>query len=571
LRAHAAAHVSEYGFPNRNPRYHGGALSIPTATDMAAFEAASGASQTSGTSSTNVQEIGVDEPDLIKTGNNRVVSVTDGVLRVQDAATGEVTGTLDLTIYDGYQSAQLLVSGDKALVILATAPAYSGSYLPYAAAALSGAAPPHATALFLTLSGTPKVTGAVRISGSYLDARMVGSSVRLVATSQPQITLRSAGTTTAQRLASNKLTIKQAPLSAWLPTFTVTDGTNSQQKSVPCTDVSHPTDYTGDSVVTVYTLDAAKPAADPLPISVAADGDTVYATATSLYVASNPNAVCCPTQAKIQSTELHRFDLTTPGKPTYLGSGKVPGAPLNQYSLSDYKGHLRVATSNGTASTMSVLDDETLKVVGQVGSIGKGEQLYAVRFAGPLAYLVTYHQTDPLAVIDLHNPAAPKVTGSLQVPGYSTYLHDAGDGRVVGVGAATASATNGFGDLQVSLFDVRNTAAPKRTGQVAVTNTLGVTQLDPHAFLYWQPTGLVAVPVQSWTGTESGKVLVVKVAGSTLTKVGEIANPKGTAHDDGLGIRRTLVVHGTLWTISGSGVRISNADTLTQQQWVAFS
>ena len=219
---------------------------------------------------------------------------------------------------------------------------------------------------------------------------------------------------------------------------------------------------------------------------------------------------------------------------------------------------------------MYVLSAATLKAVGQVGGLGRGEQIYGVRFLGPLAYLVTFRQTDPLYVLDLRDPKAPTVVGTLQLTGYSDYLHDAGDGRLLGVGQE-ASRSGTVAGLQVSLFDVRKPAAPTRTGHVVLPDAPGEASLDPHAFLYWPPTGLVVVPVQSWAPTQSGKVLVLKVAGSSLRKVGLLANPRSSsAVDDGLGIQRSLIVDGVLWTVSGSGVQVSNPVTLARQDWIPF-
>jgi uncharacterized secreted protein with C-terminal beta-propeller domain len=329
---------------------------------------------------------------------------------------------------------------------------------------------------------------------------------------------------------------------------------------VPCSQVSHPKDYTAASMLTVYTVDPRAPGKDPVPISVAADGDTVYATSTDLYVASNPNWWwCCAAQWK-GSTEIHRFDISGVGAPAYLGSGKVPGRLLSQYSLSEYAGHLRVATQNVRSSGVYVLDANTLAPTGHVDGLGRGEHLYAVRFVGPLAYVVTFRQTDPLFVVDLRDAARPKLAGEVKLNGFSSYLHDAGNGRLIGVGQETDSSGRITG-LQVSLFDVRDPQHPTRTGQVVLKNTWGGQVLDPHGFLYWQPTGLVALPVTGQATTTD--VLVARVSGSTVEQQGVLANPAGS-------IARSLIVDGRLWTLSEGGIRVSDELTLVRQSWIAF-
>ncbi|MBA1914680.1 beta-propeller domain-containing protein, partial [Escherichia coli] len=77
--------------------------------------------------------------------------------------------------------------------------------------------------------------------------------------------------------------------------------------------------YTAASMLTIYTLDLTDLAADADPVTVAADGDTVYASATSLYLASNPQWYCCGRSSVKQDTQIHRFDITGSKRPTYLG------------------------------------------------------------------------------------------------------------------------------------------------------------------------------------------------------------------------------------------------------------
>jgi uncharacterized secreted protein with C-terminal beta-propeller domain len=622
LRAHTAAHVGPYGLPGQQQAFtYDQALPAgPAMPSSAAANSAETGSAPVDHSTTNVQEPGVDEPDIVKTDGNRVVTVTNGVLRVTDTASHTVTGSLDLTMYANWQSAQLLVAGDRALVALDSANGYgySSSYAPIPTAGGRFGAPDagpsggpigvsgssSSTYLLVDLSGQPTVLGTFRPTGGYVDARMTGSTVRLVVTSSPNISLPNdpgPGLTDAQRTARNRAAVQKSRLDAWLPSYEVTAGGTTTRQTVPCERVSHPVDYTGAAMLTIYTIDLAKGLGDTQPLSLAADGDTVYATPGSLYVASNPNWMpCyggCPARAaQSQQTEIHRFDITRDGRPTYLGSGSVPGRLLSQYSLSDYDGHLRIATmsdqpmsdqpmsdqpmsgqpmsgqpSGSTAAAVYVLDAATLKVTGQVGGLGKGEQIYAVRFLGPLGYLVTFRQTDPLFVIDLSDPSAPRAVGELTITGYSDYLHPVGDGRLVGVGQE-ANAQGRVAGMQVSLFDVRNPAAPRRLAHVVRTDAPGEQRLDPHAFLYWPSSGLLVVPIQSWQAAESGKVLVLKVRGDGLDTVGTISNPatRGTGYP-GQGIERSFVIADRIWTLSDAGLRVSDQTSLARQAWIPFS
>src|SRR4029453_8083877 len=134
------------------------------------------------------------------------------------------------------------------------------------------------------------------------------------------------------------------------------------------------------------------------------------------------------------ATEIHKFDVSGSGKPRYVASGAVDGRLLNQYSLSEYDGYLRVATTldsrSGPASPGGAAQSESrvtvltqrgdgLQYVGSVGGLGEGEQIYAVRFIGTVGYVVTFRQVDPLYTLDLSNPRSPSVVGELKIPGYS--------------------------------------------------------------------------------------------------------------------------------------------------------
>lgn len=574
LRDHAAANVTAYGLPGvlgyQNFRYD-----LNSAGAMAADPAprAAGGAASSQTSTTNVQEAGVDEPDMVKTetlgnGRTRLVSLVGGTLRVIDAGSRQLTGSLDLSMYAGWQNATLLLAGDHALVLLGGGTDVRGGIYSLPAPVPGGVVGGRSSFLFVDLAGQPKVTGSLRASGYEVDARLVGSTVRLVVRSTPTLSFPS-GNGGNQSKAANQRIVRQAPLSTWLPQYTITDGADVSNHTVPCDQVSRPAAYSGASMITVYSLNLLDTSADPQPISVAADGDTVYATADSLYIASNPSWYCC--QATAQRTELHRFDISGTGQPRYLGSGSVPGRLLNQYSLSDYAGSLRVATTSGDSSAVYLLRSDTLAQTGQLTGLGRNELIYAVRFLGPMGYLVTFRQTDPLYVLDLHNPHEPKLAGELNLTGYSNYLHDAGDSRLIGVGQQ-AGTDGRVAGMQVSLFDVATPTKPELLDRVVRSDAPGEQSFDPHAFLYWQPTGLVVAPVQSWSATESGKVLVLRVDGSRLRTVGLLANPVAPgAVDDGQGIQRSMLVQGMLWTMSSSGVLVSSPTSLARAGWIPFN
>jgi uncharacterized secreted protein with C-terminal beta-propeller domain len=475
-----------------------------------------------------------------------VVSVSDGVLRVIDTSSQHVTGTLDLTSYVGADDAQLLMSGNRVLVILGSpTPSYFGPGLLYPRFWQPGTM--NTTYLLVSLgSGAPQIVSTLHPKGSYVDARMIDGTVRLVVDNQPRIAFPflSGKHTAAQRRAAERRTIARTPLDAWQPSYSVTTGGTTTTNRVPCSDVLHPRTYTGASLLTVYTVDLAHGFADVSPVTLAANGATVYASTTSLYIANR----------EYRQTHIHRFDISAPGRPTYLGSGTVPGELLDSYSLSAY-----------------VLDADALTETGHVGGLGRGEDVHAVRFLGPLAYLVTFKQVDPFYVLDLSDPAHPRQAAELKVSGYSDYLHPVGDGRLLGVGEDVAGSR--VDGLQVSLYDVNDLAHPNRIANVVRDHTPGESKIDPHAFLYWPATGTAVVPIDSWDSAQSGAVLVVHVDANGLRTVGLIRNPRVVTVDDGYdaGIERSMYIDGSIWTMSNSGLKVSDGTTLQRQAWIPFS
>lgn len=658
LRDRTAANAGPYGL---GPEVSIQSMDAPAmARDAQALKAApesgSGAPEHS---TTNVQEAGVDEPDLVKTDGKRIVTVTRGTLRVVDAESRKVTARLELAEDQGYAPADLLVSGDRALVVFAHGGfvALSGAAGGTAGGATGGTAgdaakrafPVEAHYILVDLSGAPKVLGSLTPKGSHVDARMIGSTVRLVVRSRPQFTFPRPrpGLTPSELIKLNQDVVRKAPIDTWLPSYEVTDAAGARRTAtVKCESVAHPEDYTGTSLLSVHTIDLAAGVSGVEPIAVAADGDTVYGTATSLYVASNPRwwfppmpidpvplprpverdpaqpstlpeptgsgvaPDVAPTPAEpllprastpsaaasfpeppAEETEIHRFDIGGAGAPRYIASGAVAGRLLNQYSLSEHDGHLRVATTINqetpsgppSSSSVYVLKSDTLAKVGEVTGLGKDERIYAVRFIGPVGYVVTFKQVDPLYTLDLRDPAAPRVTGELKITGYSAYLHPAGEGWLIGVGQEASTRGRTLG-TQISLFDVGDPARPTRLSQYFQKESGSEAEWDPHAFLYWPKEGLAVLPLSSWQqgGLMKSGALGLRIEPTKITKVGlvqhEAKRPAGDGAADNVAdnvyldpaIRRSLVIGDTLWTVSDLGMKASDLRTFADRAWIPF-
>jgi hypothetical protein len=382
--------------------------------------------------------------------------------------------------------------------------------------------------------------------------------------------------------------VQRSSIEDWLPRYELdSGGVRREGVLTDCDQVRHPQRYSGSAALSVLTIPMGKPLGDGEAVSVFADGETVYGTTESLYIAHNywdgvpaplgkpapGGRADDPAESAEMSTEVHQLDISGSGRPEYVASGAVPGQLLNQYSLSEHDGHLRVATTmtSRAESAVTVLArrGERLVEVGKVGGLGKGERIFAVRFLGPVGYVVTFRQTDPLYTLDLSDPARPETAGELKITGYSAYLHPAGEGRLIGVGQEATDQGSVLG-TQVSLFDVSDPARPRRLAQHHVRGGWSEVESDPHAFLFWPATGLTVLPVAELA--EPG-ALVLQQRGAEFAELGMVRHPAsaaGSADYGRGGVRRALVVGDELWTVSAAGVMASDTARLTEQAWIPF-
>jgi uncharacterized secreted protein with C-terminal beta-propeller domain len=174
---------------------------------------------------------------------------------------------------------------------------------------------------------------------------------------------------------------------------------------------------------------------------------------------------------ELEKTEIVKVSLDL--RP--LSTGEVPGRLLNQFSLDEYNGYLRVATTVSDTNDLYILNGN-LKIVGKILDYGESERIYAVRFIGDKGYIVTFRQTDPLFVMDLSNPTKPEIKGELKIPGYSSYLHPISNDLLLGVGKEGAY-------VKISLFDVSNPENPVEKDKYTLKEYWSDILNTHHAFL----------------------------------------------------------------------------------------
>jgi uncharacterized secreted protein with C-terminal beta-propeller domain len=551
-------------------------------------------------STTNVQESGVDEPDEVKTDGKRIFVAENGRLYALDARSNppKLLGMLDFG--DSSYGQQLLLSGDRLLVM-------SGQPIYYAIDVVTPGGPvraaqampirPGVQASTLTLVDVSKpdamkVLRTMSVNGGYLSARMTGHTARVIFSATPQVLPVLQGTATADQTPK----IARTTTPDWRPTYKLRRGRTgriARHALVRCTAIAHSAVFSGLNSLTVLTIDIDK-GLDPVDSdAVMTDGQTVYASKDNLYVATQKAMVEQPdSQAPPpdQQTEIHKFDISKPDETTYEGSGVVTGTLLNQYSMSEQDGLLRVASTQAplwwapgsersSESFVTVLkqDGGALREIGRVGDLGKGERIYAVRFLGDVGYVVTFRQVDPLYTVGLSDPEHPKVLGSLDLLGYSAYLHPVGPGLLLGVGQSADEQGRTEG-TQVSLFDVSDPSKPARLSNKLVgSGSSSTVEFDPHAFLWWDPLHLAVLPVQVYDYSGDGKS-ATQFTGAIgfnatraggVTEAGRASQPAGP-YGYSAPVDRSVVVGDRLFTISSAGAVASDLATFADQGFVAF-
>ena len=536
-------------------------------------------------SSTNVQEPGVDEPDIVKADATTIFAVSGTTLRAIDVgpAAPELAGQLELPNDpgDGSQigSFEILLAGERLLAI-GTAYAYGPPIPGPPSSGSPGIGPPgepHTLLVEIDVSDPARmaVVRTASVDGTYVSARLNGATARVVINDFPAP--QGDGTGPPHGLLP-KLTVANA-----------TTGESRRRKLLRCAAVRRPTTFAGPEMLSVLTIDLAR-GVDPVDVdTVLTNGQIVYASTENLYVASErwADSESPPERISDVSTEIHRFRIGDRQATAYVGSGRVDGFMLNQWSLSEHEGRLRVASTTAppwevnrpareTESFVTVLAPDSeqagLRRVGRVGGIGRGERIYAVRFIGELGYVVTFRQVDPLHVIDLADPARPRVAGELVVPGYSAYLHPVGGQLLLGIGREATDEGQVLG-VQASLFDVSDPAQPVRVDQESLGGRSSYTEVEynHHAFSFFAQYALAMVPIESYPfdGGEAfaGAVGLQIAPGSAdpLAPVAEVEH--GTTQTP---IRRSLVLGDAVYTVSAAGVAAHDPATLAQTGFVGF-
>lgn len=471
-----------------NPSYiynGGGSVLLPDGATAAAAEeipsedAVSGAdkSENEDYSGTNLQVVGVDEADVIKSDGKYIYALSGNCVHIISADKGQLEQKAKLTVENG-SPFEMFLYEDRLIVLVYeetyTDKGYSaeGSVGTGIAGGIAGdegiAAESPAVIAPDVMPGVsypyyygnqsiradiydvsdrsaPKLVNTYSQDGSYQSSRLIGDKLYIVTNK----------TVYGQYLTEDNL-------STYVPSYSV----GGEKNYIPAEDIylrmNNNQPYQ-EGYLFVCGVDISGEVKYVSGQAILGCGNTMYANTDSIYVVAYGGGVTENEIFYTCMTKIFRLAISD-GQVVFTAENYVKGSVLNQFSMDEYKGTFRIVTTvysykvgasgdgttwsaeSGTSNTLYTLD-KNLNVIGSIEDIAPGERVYSVRFDGDIGFVVTYRQTDPLFTIDLSDPANPAILHALKIPGFSEYLHVYTPGRLFGLGRDDS------GFLKLSMFD----------------------------------------------------------------------------------------------------------------------
>lgn len=279
--------------------------------------------------------------------------------------------------------------------------------------------------------------------------------------------------------------------------------------------------YIGDSIeteLTTVSVNLSKPDEPLDQMTIMSGYPEIYVSDSAIYLYEDTY------QDGDGYTEITRFHFHT----GYLGQGQsvtVRGSITDKFAISEGEEGIRMLTTieDGNESTNELhLYNFGLEEEGSVTGIAKGEEIYAARYIGNIAYFVTYHNTDPLYAVDISDPENPKLLGNVKMTGYSDYLHPYGDNLLIGIGYETDPDTSDMIGVKLTMFDISDPVNLKILDSVVIDNANTQATYNYKAILADARKNLIGFGVELWdeqSENESSEYLVYQWENGHFQKV----------------------------------------------------
>ena len=415
-------------------------------------------------SETNVQTEGVAESDIIQTDGSYIYVVGDHSVKIVDIRAGDmhVTGEVSIPLNSASDRVTELYVGGNVLNIIVererttlnqAQQEIKGESIENAVSAVADVyyMDTDRTTELLTYDisdrSAPKQMGSVEQDGYYMTSRKIGSIIYLFTEERLELPAVARGTAVLEDEAGSWIPLVDGKAIAADCIYLPAGGGNGNGMIVSSVDVSQPDKVVDNTMILNNYVQ-------------------VYVSTESLYLYGSKY-----TDGGI-STEIAKFKLDN-GIINAVGATSAAGEVYDTFAINEEKGKLRLLTtdwSRGDNSNNLYLFDEELKLTGSLTGIAKGEQIYAARYFGNMAYFVTYRNTDPLFAVDLSDETEPKILSELEITGFSEYLHFWGADKLVGIGYETDPNTGRQEGIKLTMFDLSNPAELKTLGTCVIEN-----------------------------------------------------------------------------------------------------
>lgn len=461
---------------------------------------------------TDTQVDGVLEADIIKNdgrylyivhreNTNKIIIVdTKDPNALKIAAKIDLPKTDDETTYAN----EIFIKDKKLIVLTSTSPdresVIFSSFNDRAVCCVCGSKGNKSGVIVYDLSKItePKRISSYSVDGAYTTSRLIGDELVLV-------------TNYIVPLYNEDEKLE----AACIPSYFV----NGEEIKIPANDIEVIKNNSENSYTVILKVNVSDKNAKPQASAILGGTSEVYCNKTDIYLARQSwedDPEDKNNDGLFSYTSIYRFSLENNVK--YQSSVKIPGSVLNQFSMDEYAGFFRIATSSNGKNYITVLD-KSLKQISQLDNIAPDESIYAVRFMGNTAYVVTFYQTDPLFVIDLSNPTEPKVVGELKIPGFSNMLFPYSENLLIGIGE-DGNEMGANGRIKISLFDISDKQNPKEISKATTeTDSYTIAQYDHKAYMKFSDTGEFAIPVYDYSNPdkETSYVCAFKIENGELS------------------------------------------------------
>lgn len=549
-------------------------------------------------SPTNVQVKGVDEDDIVKTDGEYIYRLSNSsVLNIVKAnPASSMTLVTSMKLDSNFIATGMYIKGD---ILVLTGNQNEPVKTNSSSSTYSGAVVDYKMGYMLSANEKTKIVTydisdvknikklrEVKVDGYLSSSRIIGNMIYVI---------------------SNKSLYNIADITKYPDTgkvFYDDSAAGNTTKSIGYDEIS----YIKDALAPNYIVAASFDITGNKEVQVEAvlgNGSYIYSSTDNMYVAGyNYYSQTSDMASYSPSTTIYKFSLNEKGI-KYVAKGKVDGNVLNQFSMDEYNGEFRVATSiykyknvtadekssDGSNSSSSsyapdltnavYVLDSNMKTIGSLKNLAKDEQIYSVRFMGDRAYIVTFMLTDPLFVIDLSNGAVPKVLGELKIPGYSTYMQPYDETHIIGFGLVTETVKENGMDMarptgmKMAIFDVSDVSKPVQMyeAKVGTSGTYSNALYDYKALLFSKEKNLLVIPVDS-NGSYNNKnvfqgmyvynidlVNGFKLKGK-ITHLDLVKKDKNGYFDYNYMADRSLYIDNVLYTISNGAIKANSLDNL---------